>query len=131
MDYCEYFKNLATLHLDKLFVEIREYEKIVAKKEPEVQKSSRTIFEISGVSENALDGFDMEGDQDILKISFRGEKVDIQRSIVTRSALEWNLFSCLFKKQWDTFHVRDKEGRIYVDFKYDGIRSLIQSMKKV
>jgi hypothetical protein len=129
MDYCEYFKNLATVHLNKLFVEIRAYEKIIAEKEAEVQTNSRTIFEISGVSENALEGFDMEGDEDILKISFRGEKVDIQRSMLTRSALEWNLFSCLFKKQWDEFHVRDKEGRIYLDFKYDGFRELIDNFR--
>jgi hypothetical protein len=41
----------------------------------------------------------------------------------------WNLFSVLFEKRWDRFHVRDRTGRIYVDLKEEWMRPLIDYMK--
>jgi hypothetical protein len=63
-----------------------------------------------------------------LRLNFRGEHIDIQRSMLTKSKIGWNLFSCLFKKHWDGFHVRDREGRIYIDLKFDGFKSLINCL---
>jgi hypothetical protein len=68
-----------------------------------------------------------EGNDDILKINFAGENMDITRSVLTRSDFGWNLFSCLFEKRWDGFHVRDREGRIYVDLKGKWLKPLIYS----
>jgi hypothetical protein len=69
---------------------------------------------------------DNDGNDDLLKINFGGEKMDIKRSALTKSNFGWNLFSCLFeKRRWDGFHVRDREGRIYVDLKGKWLKPLI------
>jgi hypothetical protein len=55
--------------------------------------------------------------------------VDIKRSELTKRRFRRNLFSCLFQKQWDGFHVRDKNGRIYMDLKEEWLRPFIDFMK--
>jgi hypothetical protein len=76
-----------------------------------------------------VEGFDWFGDDDLLKLNFGGKIVDVKRSVFTKPKFGWNLFSRLFEKGWDAFHVRDKNGRIYVDLKEDWMRPLIDSMK--
>jgi hypothetical protein len=49
--------------------------------------------------------------------------------VLTKPKFGWNLFSRLFEKRWDAFHVRDKNGRIYVDLKEEWMRPLIDSKK--
>jgi hypothetical protein len=66
-----------------------------------------------------------EGNDDILKINFGGRNMDIKRSTLTKNNIGWNLFSCLFEKRWDGFHVRDREGRIYVDLKGKWLKPVI------
>jgi hypothetical protein len=73
---------------------------------------------------------DKEGNDDILKINFAGEIVDIKRSVLTKSKFGWNLFSCLFEKRWDGFHVRDREGRIFVDLKGKWLKPLIHCFQQ-
>jgi hypothetical protein len=87
------------------------------------------IFELAGISDCYAEEFDWEGDDDMLKINFGGKNVEIQRSCLTKPAIGWNLFSCLFEKKWDRYHARDKTGRIYVDLKEEWMRPLIDYLK--
>jgi hypothetical protein len=75
------------------------------------------------------EGFDWFDDDDLLELNFGGRNVDIKRSVLTKPKFGWNLFSRLFEKRWDAFHVRDKNGRIDVDLKEEWIRPLIDYMK--
>jgi hypothetical protein len=88
-----------------------------------------TVFEAGGTPNCHSKAFDLEGDDDVLKINFGGKNVDIKRSYLTKPVIGWNLFSCLFEKRWDRFHVRDRSGRIYVDLKEEWMRPLIDYMK--
>jgi hypothetical protein len=65
----------------------------------------------------------------LLKLNFGGRNVDIKRSVLTKPKFGWNFFSRLFEKRWDAFHVRDTNGRIYVDLKEKWMRPLIDYMK--
>jgi hypothetical protein len=87
-----------------------------------------TLGELLKISESSL-ATTGEGDEDIMKINFAGRNVDIKRSELTMKLVGWNLFSCLFKKTWDGFHVKDKNGRIYVDLKEEWLRPFIDFMK--
>jgi hypothetical protein len=107
---------------EKLFLE-RE-EQITAQK-GNLQERVRKIFEIGGETANLTD---TDGVDDLLKLNLGGNKLDIKRSVLTKPNFGWNLFSCLFHKRWDAFHVRDKTGRIYVDLKEEWLRPLINSM---
>jgi hypothetical protein len=40
------------------------------------------------------------------------------------------MFSSLFEKKWDGFHVRDRKGRIYVDLREEWIRPFIDHLKR-
>jgi hypothetical protein len=86
---------------------------------------NKRIAKALNLTESGNSSEDKEGNDDILKINFAGEKMDIKRSALTRSNFGWNLFSCLFEKRWDRFHVRDREGRIYVDLKGKWLKPLI------
>jgi hypothetical protein len=87
------------------------------------------VFEAGGTTNTHSVAFDGEGDDDILKINFGGRNVDIKRSDLTKPMIGWNLFSCWFEKTWDRFHLRDRTGRIYVDFKEKTVRPLIDYLK--
>jgi hypothetical protein len=87
------------------------------------------VFELGGTPNCHGSEFDPEGDGDILEINFGGKNVEIQRSCLTKPVIGWNLFSCLFEKRWDRFHVRDRTGRIYIDWKEEWMRPLIEYMK--
>jgi hypothetical protein len=126
----EQFKKTAAEHFQQVVEELEAHEQLLLEKREPLKERCREIFQISQSPQCEEAGFDMEGDGDILRLNFRGEHVDIQRSKITKSNLGWNLFSCLFKKHWDGFHVRDREGRIYIDLKYDGFKSLINSRKQ-
>jgi hypothetical protein len=95
----------------------------------ELKTNLEEIFEIASGLEGLQEGFDMEGDEDLLKMNFGGRNVDIKRSVLTKPQFGWNLFSCLFQKRWDGYHVRDKKGRIYVDMKEEWMRPLLDYMK--
>jgi hypothetical protein len=83
------------------------------------------IFEICGV-DTKTNGFDSEGDNDLLNINFAGKIVrGIRRSVLTKPQFGCNYFSCLFQKRWDCFHPRDKDGRIYVDIEEEWLRPLL------
>jgi hypothetical protein len=87
------------------------------------------IFKLTGKDVTAKD-FDMDGDNDLLDISFAGKIVKgIKRSILTKPPFGWNKFSCLFHKHWEDFHPRDKKGRIYIDIELDWIKPLFEYMK--
>jgi hypothetical protein len=107
------------------------HERLIEKLTLEIKKSLHEISEI--VSEpkdlHLHREIDVDGDEDILKISFGGSNVDIKRSILTKPRCGWNAFSCLFQKRWDRFHVRDRKGRIYVDLKEEWMRPLLEYMK--
>jgi hypothetical protein len=106
---------------------IREIE--IAELRLDIKKDLLEIFKIGNGTESLQDEFDMEGDDDILKMNFGGRNIDIKRSVLTKPKFGWNLFSCLFQKRWDGFHVRDRKGRMYVDMKEEWIRPLIDYMK--
>jgi hypothetical protein len=42
--------------------------------------------------EYQTEGFDWFGDDDLLKLNFGGNSVDIKRSVLTKSKVDWNLF---------------------------------------
>jgi hypothetical protein len=105
--------------------DIEKDKKETAEIENEIKETLRELLKISE-SSSAITG---EGHEDILKINFAGRNVDIKRSELRMKLVGWNLFSCLFKKRWDGYHVRDKNGRIYVDLKEDWLRPLIDFMK--
>jgi hypothetical protein len=88
-----------------------------------------SVFEDGGTTICRDGVFDWEGDDDILKINFGGRNVDIKRSDLTKPVIGWNLFSCLFEKKWDRYHVCDRNGRFYVDLKEDWVRPLIEYFK--
>jgi hypothetical protein len=88
-----------------------------------------TVFELGGTANFHAASFDPDGDDDILKFNFGGENVELQRSCLTKPVIGWNLFSCLFEKKWDRYHVRDRTGRIYIDLKEEWMRPLIDYMK--
>jgi hypothetical protein len=112
----------------KLEAKFRERDEKLAKLNANYRNEAKEIFEICGVDCNG-DGFDWDGDDDLLKINFAGKNLDIKRSILTKPTFGGNLFSCLFQKRWDGYHVRDKKGRIYVDLKENWLRPLINYMK--
>jgi hypothetical protein len=116
---------LVSFHFDQYLIELERVENALLEKRELYQQNILKIFEIGGGTQTIGEECDLEGDNDILNLSFRGERVDIRRSNFTKSKLPWNFFSCLFTKKWDTFHIRDKEGRIYLDWNYDGFRPLI------
>jgi hypothetical protein len=125
---CTEFQKTAAEYFRQALSELDEYERLTLEKKEQLKERWREIFQISETPECDEADFDLEGDDDMLRLSFRGEHVDIQRSKITKSKLGWNLFSCLFKKHWDGFHVRDREGRIYIDLKHDGFKSLLNMM---
>jgi hypothetical protein len=127
---CEEFQWSAREYYRQAVEEVKAYERVILDKKNQIKKQWGKVFQISRTPQCEEATFDMEGDDDILNLSFRGEHVDIQRSKLTKSNLGWNLFSCLFKKHWDGFHVRDKEGRIYIDLKYDGFKSLLNGLSR-
>jgi hypothetical protein len=120
----EGFRKLVSFHFDQYLIELERVEKALLEKREQYQQNILKIFEIGG-TQTVGELYDLEGDNDILNLSFRGEHVDIQRSKFTKSKLPWNFFSCLFPKKWDAFYIRDSEGRIYLEWKYDGFRPLI------
>ena len=69
-----------------------------------------------------------DGDEDILDINFAGEVIQVKRSVLTKPYFGWNFFSCLFEKRWDSYHVRDKEGRMYVDLKYEWLKPFLEKL---
>jgi hypothetical protein len=88
-----------------------------------------TIFEVGGTTNCESGAFDREGEDDILKINFGGKNVDKKRSDLTKPVIGWNLFSSLFLKRWNRYHVTDRTGRIYVDLKEEWVRPLIDHLK--
>jgi hypothetical protein len=94
-----------------------------------MKRMMQSIFEICGGTEYKSDDFDLEGDNDILEINFAGEKVRIKRITLTKPTFGQNLFSSIFQKKWDQFHVRDRTGRIYVDFKWEWLKPLVDFME--
>jgi hypothetical protein len=108
---------------------LKEQTKNLKKMLSSQKREISTIFELSGTPNYHKQGFDCKGDNDILKINFGGRNVEIKRSCLTKPAIGWNLFSCLFQKRWDRYHVRDRTGRIYVDLKEEWMRPLIDYMK--
>jgi hypothetical protein len=125
----EQFKKTAAEFLQQVVEELEALEILLLEKREPVKGRCREIFQISQTPQCEEAAFDLEGDDDILHLSFRGDHVDIKRSKLTKSKLGRNLFSCLFKKHWDGFHVRDKEGRIYIDLKYAGFKSMLNCLK--
>jgi hypothetical protein len=109
--------------------QFQEKEILLASKKVELMERVIQIFEISGSSDYQTEGFDWFGYDDLLKLNFGGKNVDIKRSVLTKPQFGWNLFSRLFEKRWDAFHVRDTNGRIYVDLKEEWMRPLIDYMK--
>jgi hypothetical protein len=107
----------------------KEREDYLALKKLELKEKLTPILAISECTEYQNEEFDWFGDDDLLKLNFGGRNVDIKRSVLTKPKFGWNLFSRLFDKRWDAFHVRDKNGRIYVDLKEEWMRPLIDSMK--
>jgi hypothetical protein len=110
-------------------MDFRSREKLNKELEEELQNDILQILEIGHGSEGLYTEFDAEGDSDFLKLNFGGRNVDIKRSVLTKPHFGWNLFSGLFQKRWDRFHVRDKKGRIYVDMKEEWMRPSIDYMK--
>jgi hypothetical protein len=96
----------------------------------DIVQTVQEVFEVSGCREFRAEGFDTEGNNDILKLNFGGRNVDIKRCLLTKPPLGWNLFSCIFQKKWDRFHVRDKEERIYIDLHKEWLRPLLEYMKR-
>jgi hypothetical protein len=86
---------------------------------------NKRISDTLNLSECENSSQDKDENDDILKINFGGRNEDIKRSTLTKSNFGWNLFSCLFEKRWDRFHVRDRDGRIYVDLKGKWLKPLI------
>jgi hypothetical protein len=109
--------------------DVKIHERLIEKLTLEIKKSLQEISEIASGPKDLQGEVDAEGDEDILKINFGGSNVDIKRSILTKPKCGWNLFSCLFQKRWDGFHVRDKKGRIYVDLTEEWLRPLLEYMK--
>jgi hypothetical protein len=88
------------------------------------------LFKICGHTGCINKTFDWKGDHDFLEINFAGKHVDIKRSFSSKPMFGRNFFSSLFQKKWDDYHVRDKTGRIYVDFKEEWLKPLLDSWKK-
>jgi hypothetical protein len=107
---------------------LMEKDRVLQDKRQELNAKVKAIFKLSetNFSDSA---FDWEGDNDLLKLNFGGRNLDIKRSVFSKPKFGWNLFSCLFEKRWDAFHVRDKTGRIYVDLREEWYRPLIEYMK--
>jgi hypothetical protein len=110
-------------------MDFRSREKLNKELKADLQKDLREILEIGYGLEGLQEEFDGDGDDDLLKLNFGGRNVDIKRSVLTKPRFGWNLFSCLFQKRWDGFHVRDRKGRIYVDLKEEWLRPLLDYMK--
>jgi hypothetical protein len=89
------------------------------------------VFEICGHEDSKDKSFDWKGDNDILEINFAGTHVDIRRCMLTNSVFGMNFFSSLFQKKWDEFHVRDKSGRIYLDFQEEWLKPLIDYLEEM
>jgi hypothetical protein len=121
----ETIRDTVLLQLDALKNELKEKRKT---EHDEFQTNVRRVFEVSDVDISDAEKFDWEGDNDILPLSFRGRKLMIKRSFLTKPRFRWNRFSCLFEKKWDQYHVRDKDGSIYLDFRYEGFSTLIDQM---
>jgi hypothetical protein len=121
----ETIRDTVLLQLEALKSELEEKRKT---EHDEFQTNVRKVFEASDVDISNAEQFDWEGDDDILQLSFRGRKLMIKRSLLTKPRFRWNRFSCLFEKKWDQYHVRDTDGSIYLDFKYEGFSSLIDQM---
>jgi hypothetical protein len=86
------------------------------------------IFNLCG-TDTKTNEFDLEEDNDLLDINFAGKIIrGIKRSVLTKPPFDWNYFSCLFRKSWDQFHPRDKEGRIYIDIEEEWLRPLLDYM---
>jgi hypothetical protein len=107
----------------------KERENYLVSKKVELIQRLTPIFKLIECSDYTKEGFDWFGDDDLLKLNFGGKNVDIKRSVLTKPKIGWNLFSRLFDKRWDAFHVRDNNGRIYVDSKEEWMRPLIDYMK--
>jgi hypothetical protein len=120
----EQFKKTAAEFFQQFMEELEAHGKLLLEKREPLKERCREIFQITQTPRCEEAAFDLEGDDDILHLSFRGDHADMKRSKLTKSKLGWHLFSCLFKKHWDGFHVRDREGRIYIDLKYDGFNCL-------
>jgi hypothetical protein len=69
---------------------IREIE--IAELRLDIKKDLLEIFKIGNGTESLQDEFDMEGDDDILKMNFGGRNIDIKRSVLTKPKFGWNLF---------------------------------------
>jgi hypothetical protein len=117
-------KSSSRACLDFFHDEIRKLEE----KKISSNETFYQIFEICGV-DTKTNGFDSEGDNDLLNINFAGKIVRrIRRSVLTKPQFGCNYFSCLFQKRWDCFHPRDKDGSIYVDIEEEWLRPLLDYM---
>jgi hypothetical protein len=117
-------KSSSSACLDFFHDEIRKLEE----KQISSNEAFYQIFEICG-ADTKINGFDSEGDNDLLNINFAGKIVrGIRRSVLTKPQFGCNYFSCLFQKRWDCFHPRDKDGRIYVDIEEEWLRPLLDNM---
>jgi hypothetical protein len=125
----ENIKNSVLFQLGNFKNELEGKEREAQQKRKELTENEKKIFEISGVNVSDEEKFDWKGKKDILKLNFRGTKCDIERQILTKWHYGWNLFACLFTKKWDQYHVRDQEGRIYIDIKYESVYPLIANLK--
>jgi hypothetical protein len=110
--------------------ELEDFKNEVAELESQRREQTKKIFEIIQFQNYETDGFDWEGDNDILNINFGRRYCDVRRSVLTKSVIGWNMFSSLFGKKWDGFHVRDRKGRIYVDLREEWLRPLIDHLKR-
>jgi hypothetical protein len=115
------------------FIEAEKELQDLEKERQQLQINSRllseSIFDICRHVDNEHNECNWEGDDDILKINFAGKLVDIKRSTFTKPLCGHNLFSSLFQKKWDEFHVRDKTGRIYVDYNGEWLKPLLEYME--
>jgi hypothetical protein len=109
--------------------ELQDLEKERIHLQIETRLIVQRVFEVCGRTPCNLNEFDWEGDDDILKLNFAGNPIDIRRGILAKPQFGRNLFSCLFQKKWDEFHVRDNTGRIYVDWKGEWLTPLLDYMK--
>jgi hypothetical protein len=125
----ENIRNSVLFQLGSFKNELEGKEREAQQKRKELRENEKKIFEISGVIVSDEETFDWKGKKDILKLNFRGTKCDIERQILTKWHYGWNLFACLFTKKWDHYHVRDQEGRIYIDIKYEAVHPLIANLK--
>jgi hypothetical protein len=118
-----------TIDLEAVLEQIEEGKNLFIERAKELSEQqevfNKRIAEPLNLSELGNSSEDKEGNDDILKINFAGRNANVKRSALTKNNFGWNLFSCLFEKRWDGFHVRDREGRIYVDLKGKWLKPLI------